>query len=188
MAARKTPSEWESIRLEYLAGDDSIREIADRYAISEAAIRKKAKAEGWKRPVRTREPVRTLLPVPRTIALERPAPSEPATSAQIAERGRQLVARMFDELDAITSFQGELETSIEILTGADENGQRYDAMMKAVSLPARSQIAKNLAATLKTINEAAAPQQGKKAAAQERATAAGRKFGSIGAPTAKTIN
>ena len=42
MAARKSPDEWERIRLEYLAGDDSIREIADRYCVSEAAIRKKA--------------------------------------------------------------------------------------------------------------------------------------------------
>jgi hypothetical protein len=188
MAARKSPDEWERIRLEYLAGDDSIREIADRYCVSEAAIRKKAKASGWKRPVRTREPVRTLLPMPRPAIAAPTEPREPVTSAAIAEQGRQLVARMFDELDAMTSHQGELEAMIEIATANDENDRRHDAMMKAVSLPARSQIAKNLAATLKTINEAASPQQGKKAAAQERATAVGRKFGSIGAPTAKTIN
>lgn len=186
MATRKTAEEWARIEAEYFAGEDSVREIADRHEISEAAIRKRAKAQGWKRPDRTREPVRTLLPVPR------PAPSQPRESAEpvdptkIAEQGRQLVARMFDELETMTSYQGELEELIEIGTGGDEDDRRRDAMMKAISLPARSQIAKNLAATLKTINEAGGPAKGKKAQQQERAAAVGRKFGAIGAPT-KTI-
>jgi hypothetical protein len=183
MAARKTAAEWARIQTEYLAGEASIREIADRHEISEAAIRKRAKAEGWERPVRTREPVRTLLPVPRPAPPEPRPPAEPVNAADIAERGRQLVGRMFDELEAITSYEGELEELIGIDTIHDENGQRRDAMLKAISLPARSQIAKNLATALKTINEAGAPAKGKKAQAQERAAAAGRKFGTIGAPT-----
>lgn len=183
MAARKTVDEWARIQREYLAGEDSIREIADRHEISEAAIRKRAKAEGWERPVRIREPVRTLLPVPRLAPPEPRPPAEPVNAADIAERGRQLVGRMFDELEAITSYEGELEELIEIDTASDENGQRRDALLKAVSLPARSQIAKNLATALKTINEAGGPAKGKKAQAQERAAAAGRKFGAIGAPT-----
>jgi hypothetical protein len=187
MAARKTPEEWSRIQNEYLAGEDSIREIADRYEISEAAIRKHAKAKGWERPVRMRKPVRTLLPAPRLAIAEPLEVREPVDAGTIAENARQLAARMLDELDAVTSFQGELEESIEILTANDENDSRRDAMMKAVSLPARSQILKNLAASLKVINEAAAPTKGKKAQAQDRATAVGRKFGTIGAPT-RTIN
>jgi hypothetical protein len=187
MAARKTAAEWSRIQNEYLAGEDSIREIADRHEISEAAIRKKAKAEGWERPVRTREPVRTLLPVPRPAPAEPRAPAEPVEPATIVDHGRQLVARMFDELDAMTSYQNELEELIEVATANDEDDRRRDAMLKAVSLPARSQIAKNLAATLKTINEAGGPAKGKKAQQQDRAAAVGRKFGAIGAPT-KTIN
>ena len=187
MAARKTAEEWSQIEREYLASDDSIREIADRYAISEAAIRKRAKAKGWKRPVRAREPVRTLLPAPRAPQAAPAEPREPLDAATIAENGRQLAARMLDELDTMTSYQGELEEAIEIMTANDEDESRRNAMMKAVSLPARSQILKNLATSLKTINEAAAPAKGKKAQAQDRATAAGRKFGTIGAPT-RTIN
>lgn len=187
MAARKTPDEWARIQREYLAGEDSIREIAGRHEISEAAIRKRAKAEGWERPVRTREPVRTLLPVPRPSPAQPIEPPAPIENSAIVDQGRQLVARMFDELDAMTSYQGELEEIIEIATANDENDQRRDAMLKAVSLPARSQIAKNLAGALKTINEAGGPAKGKKAQAQERAAAAGRKFGAIGAPT-RSIN
>jgi hypothetical protein len=187
MAVRKSPDEWAQIEREYLSSDDSIREIADRYAISEAAIRKRAKAKGWERPVRKREPVRTLLPAPRAAQAVPVEPSEPIDAATIAENGRQLAARMLDELDAMTSYQGELEEAIEIMTANDEDENRRNAMMKAVSLPARSQILKNLASSLKTINEAGAPAKGKKAQAQDRATAVGRKFGTIGAPT-RTIN
>lgn len=183
MTSRKTSAEWSRIQSEYLAGEDSIREIADRHEISEGAIRKRAKAEGWERPVRTREPVRTLLPVPRPVPAEPREPSEPVDASTIVERGRQLVGRMFNELEAITSYDGELEELIEVATAGDEDDRRRDAMLKAVSLPARSQIAKNLATALKTINEAGAPPKGKKAQAQERAAAAGRKFGTIGAPT-----
>lgn len=188
MAKRKSSSEWDRIEHEYCNTDDSIREIADRHCISEAAIRKRAKAGRWQRPVREREPVRTLLPVPRLATAQPIEPPAPRGNAEIAEHGRQLVGRMFDELDQVTSYQGELEEIIEIVTANDENDARRDAMMKAISLPARSQIAKNLAGALKTINEAAGPQQGKKAAAQERANAVGRKFGAMGAPTGAKLN
>lgn len=184
MAARKTLEEWERIEREYLAGEDSIREIADRHEISEAAIRKRAEKNGWVRPVRKRQVVRTLVP----IAPPSPRPAEPVDAAAIAETGRQLVARMLDELDAVTSNQGELERVIEIATIDDDDDRQREAMMKAISLPARTQMVKNLATALKTINEASAP-QGKKAAAQQRASAAGSKFGTIAAPgAAKTMN
>ena len=45
MATRKSSFNWDRIELEYLAGEDSVREIADRHEISEGAIRKRAKAE-----------------------------------------------------------------------------------------------------------------------------------------------
>jgi len=190
MAARKTVDEWARIEREYLAGEDSIREIADRHEVSEAAIRKRAKQNGWEREVRRREKVRTLTPLPVRVE-PRPyvEPAEPKTPTAIADHGRQLVGRMYEELDAITSYQGELEEAIELATVDDEDDRRRDAMLKAVSLPARSMIAKNLATALKTINESSAP-QGKKAAQQERATAVGRKFGRMGAPTSpgKTLN
>ncbi|MGR6329221.1 hypothetical protein ACU5AX_09155 [Sphingomonas sp. XXL09] len=131
--------------------------------------------------------MRTLLPVPRPAIAQPIEPPAPVENGEIVDHARQLVARMLDELDTVTSYQGELEEVIEIATANDENDQRRDAMMKAVSLPARSQIAKNLASALKTINEAGGPAKGKKAQAQDRAAAAGRKFGTIGAPT-RSIN
>lgn len=45
----KSKADWERIEQEYRAGQLSIREIAARNGISEGAIRKRAKRDGWKR-------------------------------------------------------------------------------------------------------------------------------------------
>lgn len=186
MANRKTTIDWPRIEAEYLAGEDSIREIADRHEISDTAIRKKAKAEKWVRAVRTparREPVRSPPAPPPT------EPDEPIDSAVIANGGRGLVSRMLDELDVVTSRRGELEDLIVEATEGDDDDARRDAMMKAVSLPGRANTLKTLALALKTINEASAP-QGKKAAQQERANAigGGQRFQALGPPKLKSVN
>lgn len=172
MATRKTIDDWSRIENEYLAGEDSIREIADRHEISDTAIRKRAKAEGWKRKVRTanrREPDRSPPPPP-------PKSAETASDpAEIANDGRSLVARMLDELDTVTSRRGELEDLIIGATDGDEDDAKRDALMRAVSLPGRANTLKTLALALKTINEASAP-QGKKAAQQEAAAKVSNRF------------
>jgi len=45
--------DWEAIEAEYSAGVKSIRAIADGYEISETAIRKRAKRDGWQRDLST---------------------------------------------------------------------------------------------------------------------------------------
>jgi hypothetical protein len=45
----KAPHDWEKIEIEYRAGQLSVREIARQNGLSEAAIRKRAKADGWQR-------------------------------------------------------------------------------------------------------------------------------------------
>jgi len=185
MAVRKTEAEWDRIELEYLAGDVSVREIADRYSISDTAIRKRAKAQGWVRAVRRLPPVRTSEPAGRG------APKEPQAvpdAAVIAERGRGLVARMLDELDATTTLQGELEELIENETADDRDSKRRDGMLGAISLGGRAKTLKELATAFKTINEASAP-QGKKAQAQERAqkVAGGSRFRPVGTPSLSVV-
>lgn len=184
MASRKTSSEWARIEHEYCATDDSIREIADRHEISDTAIRKRAHAEGWKRPVRKasrRELERQPAPPP-------PAdPEKPLDHAQIADSGRGLVARMLDELDVVTSRRGELEDLIEAATDGDDDDDRRVAMERAVSLPARANTMKTLALALKALNEASAP-QGKKAAAQDKADQVARRLRPIGPPTLHAVN
>lgn len=188
MAARKTTVDWSRIELEYLAGDVSIREIADRYEISDTAIRKRAKAESWVRAakkVRTAnqcEPERSPPPPPPSD------PDEPVEAGKIADGGRGLVWRMLDELDVITTRRGELEDMIVDATEGDEEEARRESMMRAISLTARANTMKTLALALKTLNEASAP-QGVKAARQERAEAVGSssRFAGLGPPTLKAV-
>ena len=185
MAARKTTIDWARIELEYLAGEDSIREVADRQEISDTAIRKRAKAEGWIKPVRSanlREP-RPSQPPPQPSD-----PAKPRDAGSIADDGRNLVARMLDELDTVTSHRGELEEMIYSDTRDDQNGGRREGLLKAISLPERAGTMKTLALALKTLNEASAP-QGKKAAQQEKANAIGgaSRFASLGPPTLKAV-
>jgi hypothetical protein len=184
MKTPKTSSDWDRIELEYLAGDVSVREIADRHEISDTAIRKRAKREGWVRAVRTPRTVRTQAPPPRA------APPEPVPvpeAAVIAERGRGLVARMLDELDATTTHQGELEELIELETADDREGRRREGMLGAISLAGRAKTLKELATAFKTINEAAAP-QGKKAAQQEKADQIANRFRGVGPPKLKSVS
>jgi len=183
MATRKSSFDWDRIELEYLAGEASVREIADRHEISEGAIRKRAKAEKWVRSVRTVRTVRTE-PVAVTESPVEPVPVPDA--AVIAERGRGLVARMLDELDATTTHQGKLEEMIEDETSADREARRRDGMLAAISLTGRAKTLKELATAFKTINEASAP-QGKKAGQQEKADQIANRFRGVGPPTLKSV-
>ncbi|CAN5575941.1 hypothetical protein BH10PSE14_BH10PSE14_06600 [soil metagenome] len=182
---KKSTIDWSRIELEYLAGEDSIREIADRHEISDTAIRKRAKAAGWVRAVRTanrREPERSP-PAPPRID-----PDSPREPSQIADDGRSLVARMLDELDTVTSRRGELEDIIIDATDGDEDEARRDAMLRATSLPSRANTMKTLALALKTLNEASAP-QGKKQQQQDKAQSigGGSRFAALGPPTLKAV-
>lgn len=186
MAARKTSSEWDRIGLEYLAGEDSIREIADRHGISEAAIRKKAKAEGWVRAVRTPQPAHFCV-------LSRPEPASeavvPIGPAEIPDRGRELLGRMLEELDTATSRPGELDYLIEVACAGDDDDKRSDALLKVMSLGGRAATLKTLATAYKTLNEAGAPLGKKEAAQQAAANAGGGRFRAMAPPGApRSVN
>lgn len=55
--------DWEAIEREYRAGQLSVREIARQFELTEGAIRKRAKLDGWSRPLaaKVREAVRERL-------------------------------------------------------------------------------------------------------------------------------
>lgn len=62
MSKARSSIDWSRTELEFLAGEGSIREIADRHDISDTAIRKRDKAGKWVREVHTAnrcEPPRT---------------------------------------------------------------------------------------------------------------------------------
>ncbi len=48
---KRPPVDWEAIEREYRAGQLSLREIGRQFGVTEGAIRKKAKAGAWTRPI-----------------------------------------------------------------------------------------------------------------------------------------
>ena len=88
----------------------------------------------------------------------------------IVDRGRSMADRFIDELSAVTSHIGELEEMIEAETAGDKNPKRREAMYRAIELPMRSQVLKNIATAVRTFAEAA---PGKKEEAQRAADTAG---------------
>lgn len=159
------PVDWAEIEKDYRAGSMSNVALGDWYSVSEAAIRKRAKAHGWVRAGSTSNHAPAPQEPGRTVAT-----LETTSPAAIIDRGRNLTLRLLDELDATTSRVGELREIIDFaVDGSDDKAKA--AIEKALSLKERADVLKALALTAKTFAEAGAP-AGKKAERQERANAA----------------
>lgn len=175
-------TDWVAVERDYLETRKSVREIGRTHSISEAAIRKRAKAGGWVRP--DMKKVRTAHREIRTAAVALSAPSgEPE---DLLSKGREIVGRLMDELSSVTTNIGELEEMIFAETADDDSDKRRDAMLKAVSLGSRAGVARNLATAFKTLQESGVGggAKGKKEQAQEAAQeiAASGKFAPRRAP------
>jgi hypothetical protein len=171
MTDEKQPVDWDGIQREYCSTNRSIREIAGWFQISDTAIRKRAKADGW---VRMEKPKGSHLQTGANLPVVE-GPREPPKVEEVIGRGRNLIDRLMDELDAETLHRGELETIIQM---NETDPARVHALRQAVSLPVRAKTLQTLALALKTMGETAAP-EGKKAqrkSAAEASTAPGGKF------------
>lgn len=176
-------TDWSAVRKEFEAGVLSNRALAKKHGVSEAAIRKHAKKDGWRKPDAGANPgsahsetakkpsgaVTILTPASDrkqdgpSATIRKAARTDPKT---LADDTLDVLARLRDELDTTTCYLGELEDLIIDETAGDKNANRRNAMLKAVSLPVRILAAKNLSLALKTLQEA---QPGKKKQAEEDA-------------------
>lgn len=165
------PADWFRIEADYRAGVLSLRAIAGEHGISEGAIRKRAKKDGWQRDLgakirakaealvreeAVREEVRAAHCVPEREIIEANAELQAnliRTHRKDITRYRELCLRLLAELEAQTA-EPELFRQIgELLACPDEKGQDRlnEAYHKAISLPQRIKGAKDLADTLKTL-------------------------------------
>ncbi len=167
MAADRRQADWEAIEREYRAGQLSAREIARQHGVSDTAIRKKAKAAEWDRDLSEKVRSQARAKLVREDGSQSGSHLSHESEARTVEgaanrqvevvrqhrhaigRGRDLTLRLLDELDAATSHVGELEEAIEAETAADKTGQRRAAMLKAVGLPSRAGVIKDLSAAAK---------------------------------------
>lgn len=161
--AAKPAPDWERIEAEYRAGSLSVREIARQAGVSDTAIRKRARAEGWERDLTEKVRQSTGAKLVRDLGSrdgsqrERVSDREAIDSAATRQvevvrqhrhaigRGRDLTVRLLDELGASTAHVGEMEAEIIAETGDDKSGTRRAAMLRAVSLPGRAAVMRDLA-------------------------------------------
>lgn len=160
----KVRTDWEMVEREYRAGTLSIREIAKNHGISDGAIRKKAKLSGWERDLseKVNEKVRTELV--RTEVRTQSAQTEreiieiaAATVVQVVRghrvqirQGQALVELLTKQLIDVAGKREDFEAEIEVMTADDKGQERYNRLMKAISLEKHSTIAGNLAVASKT--------------------------------------
>lgn len=179
MADEKRPIDWAEIERDYRSSPMSVREIARWYGVDEKAIRKRAKAGGWERPQAAASP--QCGPAEEKVYVGTVLTPENTTPEAIVGRGRNLVMRLMDELDATTTRQGELEAMIVSATDTGDPGNQREALMQAVSLKQRSDVLKALATAAKTLAESGAP-AGVKAERQKRGEAVASSGGRFSAP------
>lgn len=166
----KAAPDWERIEACYRTGTMSAREIASNHGITEGAIRKRAKKDGWSRDltekvrakadelVRTetvRTEVRAETPTERqTVEVEAQVQARIRLShRRDISRFRELCLGLLVELEAETSHLELFEQLGEMLRSEDDKGQdkRNDLYMKVISSAGRIDSMKKLSETLKTL-------------------------------------
>lgn len=123
----KPKTDWEAIEREFRAGQLSIRAIASAHGVTDTAIRKKAKAEGWQRSLanKVREAVREKLV--RTDGSQDGSQSPRASDSEIVEnaalRGLAVVTSHRKDLQQLHGLKRVLADRLsEVLHGGNPDG------------------------------------------------------------------
>lgn len=167
-AITSTTTDWEAVEKLYRAGVLSVRAIGELYGVTEGAIRKRAKKEGWERDLTAkvqqkardelvRNEVRTAHANADGVRTEQEIVSQAAMTVVEVVRshrrdiaaGRNVVALLAAQLFEAAERRPELEAIIEEVTAEDASNDRRRALMRAVSLPTHAGTAKDLAAAMK---------------------------------------
>lgn len=166
-------ADWERIETDYRAGVKSLREIAGEHGISEGAIRKRAKRDGWTRDLadkiqqRAEDLVRTQAVRTEVRSEQRAterqvieANAEAVAKVKVAHRGdisraRAIVNGLLDELQEMVGSDNAalLQELGFLLRSEDENGKDRlnDLYQQIISLPGRSKAMKDLTASLQSL-------------------------------------
>lgn len=160
----KRSTDWEAIEREYRAGQLSVAEIGRQYGVSHTAVQKRAKAHGWSRDLsrRVRQKVAT-----RLVAGEVAAARETEAIETAAARGVEVVRQhradisqardtfrdLLAELREACQRRDEIEDEVATETASERNPQRRAMMLRAVSLPSRTGVLKDLSIAGRTLIE-----------------------------------
>lgn len=155
-------TDWEAIEREYRAGQLSVSEIGRQHGVSHTAINKRAKKEGWTRDLtaKVRQEVSARLVSPEVSATNAREAIELAATRgvtlvrqhqQSLGRAHRIAEKLMAELERGTDDTDAIEEAIVEATADDQNSNRRNAMLKAVSLPSRAGTLRELSQALKNL-------------------------------------
>lgn len=164
--------DWERIELDYRAGIKTLRQIAGEHGISDTAVRKRAKRDGWERDLAGKIQAKAEAIVQRQALREEYRPT-PAAEREVIEanalavadvrlaqrrdihRSRTTCMRLLDEMEQQAgNEQAALLAQLgEMLRDADDDGRDRlnDMYQRIISLPERAKTMKALADSLRVL-------------------------------------
>ena len=161
-APPKAGVDWERIEVQYRAGLLSIRAIAEEHGVSDAAIRQKAKKFGWERDLSAKVAAKVRTALVRTDASRPDHRASAQTEREVVEeaaatrigivrshrkditKARTLTDTLLEQLTLAAGSRDVFQGAIEDMTADDTTPTRYNALMRAVSLPVHIGAAKDL--------------------------------------------
>lgn len=166
--------DWERIELDYRAGIKTLRQIAAEHGISDGAIRKRAKRDGWERDLAGKIQAKAEAIVQRKALREETRPT-PAAEREVIEaaalavadvrlahrsdihRTRRICMSLLDELECQTGAENVamLQQLGELLRDPDDFGRDRlnDLYQKIIELPDRARTMKSLSDSLRVLVE-----------------------------------
>lgn len=171
VSTEKKIIDWETLSVHYRAGIRSLRDMGAEFDVSDAAIIKKARKEGWTRDLKGKIKAKadklvsaamvsasvsaqTKITEKLTIEVEAQVQSRIILShRQDIPAARKLVSKLFTELELQTDGIELLRELGEIMRSEDKSGQdkRNDLYSKVISLSGRSTTLKSLVDSLKVM-------------------------------------
>jgi predicted transcriptional regulator len=158
--AAKIKADWERVAAHYRAGKRTLRDIGEEFGITESAIRKRAKAEGWPRDLSERikakadDMVRKSLVRKGAIGTTELEIEDANAFIQADIRTQQMVRAtdnrktiesMLDELKAQNASSEELSKLGELMDDPEAKGNKLSEMYnKVISFGGRVDSAKKL--------------------------------------------
>lgn len=166
-------TDWERIEVEYRAGVLSLREIAGRHGITEGAIRKRAKRDGWSRNLDAKVQAKADELVRKAEVRKEVREKQETTERETVEasakaiadvrlshrndisRNKNLCLGLLEELESQTIDRELYEGLGDMLRHPDDKGfdKLNDLYRKVINTPSRIDSMKKLADALKTLIE-----------------------------------
>jgi hypothetical protein len=169
--AKRRSADWEAIWPHYRAGIRALKDIGAEFDVSDAAIIKHARINGWARDLKGKIAAKAAAKVSAAMVSAEVSETRTLTEALTVEvestvqaritiahrtdigRGRKLAMSLLAELEAQTDDTGALARLGVMLRAPDEAGadKLNDLYQKIISLPARTKTMKDLAETLRIL-------------------------------------